>query len=133
MCRLVTGHKATALQQMTTNQELWMLTVTNLAGVYIWEGNRHQEVRSLLERIDPEHNFPVRATSQPAASLNTSSSFWTDGLPPVQFQPQNGPATSLARLRSKPHPDWEKATQKSNCRENYIKKKKRLTENRQSR
>ncbi|KAM7379216.1 hypothetical protein PAMP_004781 [Pampus punctatissimus] len=23
---------------------------------------------------------------------------WTDGLPPVQFQPQNGPTTSLTSL-----------------------------------
>uniref|UniRef100_A0A7N8XPI8 MAU2 chromatid cohesion factor homolog n=1 Tax=Mastacembelus armatus TaxID=205130 RepID=A0A7N8XPI8_9TELE len=91
MCRLVTGHKATALQeisqvcqlcqqsprlfanhaaqlhtllglycisvncmdnaeaqftaalQMTTHQELWTFIVTNLASVYIREGNRHQE------------------------------------------------------------------------------------------
>uniref|UniRef100_A0A671WU79 MAU2 chromatid cohesion factor homolog n=1 Tax=Sparus aurata TaxID=8175 RepID=A0A671WU79_SPAAU len=96
MCRLVTGHKATALQeisqvcqlcqqsprlftshaaqlhtllglycisvncmdnaeaqftaalQMTTHQELWTFIVTNLASVYIREGNRHQEVRKQL-------------------------------------------------------------------------------------
>uniref|UniRef100_A0A671X0D4 MAU2 chromatid cohesion factor homolog n=1 Tax=Sparus aurata TaxID=8175 RepID=A0A671X0D4_SPAAU len=108
MCRLVTGHKATALQeisqvcqlcqqsprlftshaaqlhtllglycisvncmdnaeaqftaalQMTTHQELWTFIVTNLASVYIREGNRHQELYSLLERINPDHNFPVR-------------------------------------------------------------------------
>uniref|UniRef100_A0A8C5CSQ8 MAU2 chromatid cohesion factor homolog n=1 Tax=Gadus morhua TaxID=8049 RepID=A0A8C5CSQ8_GADMO len=96
MCRLVTGHKATALQeisqvcqlfhqssrlftnhaaqlhtllglycisvncmdnaeaqftaalQMTTHQELWTFIVTNLASVYIREGNRQQEVLSLL-------------------------------------------------------------------------------------
>uniref|UniRef100_M4ACY8 MAU2 chromatid cohesion factor homolog n=1 Tax=Xiphophorus maculatus TaxID=8083 RepID=M4ACY8_XIPMA len=94
MCRLVTGHKATALQEisqvcqlcqqsprlfnnhaaqlhtllglycisvncmdnaeaqfttalrLTTHQELWTYIVTNLASVYIREGNRHQEVRT---------------------------------------------------------------------------------------
>uniref|UniRef100_H2L567 MAU2 chromatid cohesion factor homolog n=1 Tax=Oryzias latipes TaxID=8090 RepID=H2L567_ORYLA len=108
MCRLVTGHKATALQEisqvcqlcqqsprlftnhaaqlhtllglycisvncmdnaeaqfttalrLTTHQELWTYIVTNLASVYIREGNRHQELYSLLERINPDHNFPVR-------------------------------------------------------------------------
>uniref|UniRef100_A0A8C5ATN0 MAU2 chromatid cohesion factor homolog n=1 Tax=Gadus morhua TaxID=8049 RepID=A0A8C5ATN0_GADMO len=108
MCRLVTGHKATALQeisqvcqlfhqssrlftnhaaqlhtllglycisvncmdnaeaqftaalQMTTHQELWTFIVTNLASVYIREGNRQQELYSLLERINPDQNFPVR-------------------------------------------------------------------------
>lgn len=82
---------------MTTHQELWTFIVTNLASVYIREGNRHQEVGelllpptfkhiqiyiymyfnmfflmlgsnfffyqqlySLLERINPDHNFPVR-------------------------------------------------------------------------
>ncbi|XP_048352434.1 MAU2 chromatid cohesion factor homolog [Sphaerodactylus townsendi] len=107
MCRLVTGHKATALQEisqvcqlcqqsprlfsnhaaqlhtllglycisvncmdnaeaqfttalrLTTHQELWAFIVTNLASVYIREGNRHQELYSLLERINPDHNFPV--------------------------------------------------------------------------
>uniref|UniRef100_A0AAX7T7S5 MAU2 chromatid cohesion factor homolog n=1 Tax=Astatotilapia calliptera TaxID=8154 RepID=A0AAX7T7S5_ASTCA len=95
MCRLVTGHKATALQEisqvcqlcqqsprlftnhaaqlhtllglycisvncmdnaeaqfttalrLTTHQELWTYIVTNLASVYIREGNRHQEVKTL--------------------------------------------------------------------------------------
>uniref|UniRef100_A0A3B5LWH8 MAU2 chromatid cohesion factor homolog n=1 Tax=Xiphophorus couchianus TaxID=32473 RepID=A0A3B5LWH8_9TELE len=108
MCRLVTGHKATALQEisqvcqlcqqsprlfnnhaaqlhtllglycisvncmdnaeaqfttalrLTTHQELWTYIVTNLASVYIREGNRHQELYGLLERINPDHNFPVR-------------------------------------------------------------------------
>ncbi|KAK2504515.1 hypothetical protein MC885_012506, partial [Smutsia gigantea] len=109
MCRLVTGHKATALQEisqvcqlcqqsprlfsnhaaqlhtllglycvsvncmdsaeaqftaalrLTSQQELWAFIVTNLASVYIREGNRHQEVLySLLERINPDHSFPVR-------------------------------------------------------------------------
>uniref|UniRef100_A0A8C5B2T3 MAU2 chromatid cohesion factor homolog n=1 Tax=Gadus morhua TaxID=8049 RepID=A0A8C5B2T3_GADMO len=108
MCRLVTGHKATALQeisqvcqlcqqsprlftnhaaqlhtllglycisvncmdnaeaqfttalQLTSHQELWTFIVTNLASVYIREGNRHQELYSLLERINPDLNFPVR-------------------------------------------------------------------------
>ncbi|XP_059200463.1 LOW QUALITY PROTEIN: MAU2 chromatid cohesion factor homolog [Centropristis striata] len=49
----------TAALQLTTHQELWMFIVTNLASVYIWEGNRHQEVYSLLERINPDHNFPI--------------------------------------------------------------------------
>uniref|UniRef100_A0A3Q3KBC9 MAU2 chromatid cohesion factor homolog n=1 Tax=Monopterus albus TaxID=43700 RepID=A0A3Q3KBC9_MONAL len=97
MCRLVTGHKATALQEisqvcqlcqqsprlftnhaaqlhtllglycisvncmdnaeaqfttalrLTTHQELWTYIVTNLASVYIREGNRHQEVRRYNE------------------------------------------------------------------------------------
>uniref|UniRef100_A0A7N6B7D4 MAU2 chromatid cohesion factor homolog n=1 Tax=Anabas testudineus TaxID=64144 RepID=A0A7N6B7D4_ANATE len=241
MCRLVTGHKATALQeisqvcqlcqqsprlftnhaaqlhtllglycisvncmdnaeaqftaalQMTTHQELWTFIVTNLASVYIREGNRHQELYSLLERINPDHNFPVRrflretlkmsnaedlnrltacslvllghiffvlgnhresnnmvvpamqlASKIPDMSVQLWSSAllkdlnkacgntmdaheaaqmhqnfsqqllqdhiaacslpehnlisWTDGLPPVQFQPQNGPTTSLASL-----------------------------------
>ncbi|XP_073659239.1 MAU2 chromatid cohesion factor homolog isoform X4 [Tursiops truncatus] len=108
MCRLVTGHKATALQEisqvcqlcqqsprlfsnhaaqlhtllglycvsvncmdnaeaqfttalrLTNHQELWAFIVTNLASVYIREGNRHQELYSLLERINPDHSFPVR-------------------------------------------------------------------------
>uniref|UniRef100_A0A3B4UVL6 MAU2 chromatid cohesion factor homolog n=1 Tax=Seriola dumerili TaxID=41447 RepID=A0A3B4UVL6_SERDU len=241
MCRLVTGHKATALQeisqvcqlcqlsprlftnhaaqlhtllglycisvncmdnaeaqftaalQMTTHQELWTFIVTNLASVYIREGNRHQELYSLLERINPDHNFPVRrflretlkmsnaedlnrltacslvllghiffvlgnhresnnmvvpamqlASKIPDMSVQLWSSAllkdlnkacgntmdaheaaqmhqnfsqqllqdhiaacslpehnlisWTDGLPPGQFQPQNGPTTSLASL-----------------------------------
>uniref|UniRef100_A0A667WXU9 MAU2 chromatid cohesion factor homolog n=1 Tax=Myripristis murdjan TaxID=586833 RepID=A0A667WXU9_9TELE len=241
MCRLVTGHKATALQeisqvcqlcqqsprlfanhaaqlhtllglycisvncmdnaeaqftaalQMTTHQELWTFIVTNLASVYIREGNRQQELYGLLERINPDHNFPVRrflretlkmsnaedlnrltacslvllghiffvlgnhresnnmvvpamqlASKIPDMSVQLWSSAllkdlnkacgntmdaheaaqmhqnfsqqllqdhiaacslpehnlisWTDGLPPVQFQPQNGPTTSLASL-----------------------------------
>uniref|UniRef100_A0A8C5E2Q6 MAU2 chromatid cohesion factor homolog n=1 Tax=Gouania willdenowi TaxID=441366 RepID=A0A8C5E2Q6_GOUWI len=108
MCRLVTGHKATALQEisqvcqlcqqsprlftnhaaqlhtllglycisvncmdnaeaqfsaalrLTSHQELWTYIVTNLASVYIREGNRQQDLYSLLERINPDHNFPVR-------------------------------------------------------------------------
>uniref|UniRef100_A0AAQ5Z1I4 MAU2 chromatid cohesion factor homolog n=1 Tax=Amphiprion ocellaris TaxID=80972 RepID=A0AAQ5Z1I4_AMPOC len=117
MCRLVTGHKATALQeisqvcqlcqqsprlftnhaaqlhtllglycisvncmdnaeaqftaalQMTTHQELWTFIVTNLASVYIREGNRHQELYSLLERINPDHNFPVSSHCLRAAAF----------------------------------------------------------------
>lgn len=34
--------------QLTTHQELWAFIVTNLASVYIREGNRHQEVSCLL-------------------------------------------------------------------------------------
>ena len=30
--------------QLTNHQELWAFIVTNLASVYIREGNRHQEV-----------------------------------------------------------------------------------------
>uniref|UniRef100_A0A672HSA7 MAU2 chromatid cohesion factor homolog n=1 Tax=Salarias fasciatus TaxID=181472 RepID=A0A672HSA7_SALFA len=98
MCRLVTGHKATALQEvfliccccffvyinvicnacklhhglycisvncmdnaeaqfttalrLTTHQELWTYIVTNLASVYIREGNRHQEQSILLKRLN---------------------------------------------------------------------------------
>ncbi|KAG7273177.1 hypothetical protein CRUP_019304 [Coryphaenoides rupestris] len=117
MCRLVTGHKATALQeisqvcqlfhqssrlftnhaaqlhtllglycisvncmdnaeaqftaalQMTTHQELWTFIVTNLASVYIREGNRQQELYSLLERINPDHNFPVSSHCLRAAAF----------------------------------------------------------------
>uniref|UniRef100_A0A8C0GAN8 MAU2 chromatid cohesion factor homolog n=1 Tax=Chelonoidis abingdonii TaxID=106734 RepID=A0A8C0GAN8_CHEAB len=119
MCRLVTGHKATALQEisqvcqlcqqsprlfsnhaaqlhtllglycisvncmdnaeaqfttalrLTTHQELWAFIVTNLASVYIREGNRHQEVclYSLLERINPDHNFPVSSHCLRAAAF----------------------------------------------------------------
>uniref|UniRef100_A0A8D0GKG4 MAU2 chromatid cohesion factor homolog n=1 Tax=Sphenodon punctatus TaxID=8508 RepID=A0A8D0GKG4_SPHPU len=229
MCRLVTGHKATALQEisqvcqlcqqsprlfsnhaaqlhtllglycisvncmdnaeaqfttalrLTTHQELWAFIVTNLASVYIREGNRHQDLYSLLERINPDHNFPVSshclraaafyirgsvlfsvrqgrglesnnmvvpamqlASKIPDMSVQLWSSAllrdlnkacgnamdaheaaqmhqnfsqqllqdhieacslpehnlitWTDGPPPVQFQAQNGPTTSLASL-----------------------------------
>lgn len=35
--------------QLTTHQELWTYIVTNLASVYIREGNRHQEVRPRLD------------------------------------------------------------------------------------
>uniref|UniRef100_A0A8D2MNA4 MAU2 chromatid cohesion factor homolog n=1 Tax=Zonotrichia albicollis TaxID=44394 RepID=A0A8D2MNA4_ZONAL len=232
MCRLVTGHKATALQEisqvcqlcqqsprlfsnhaaqlhtllglycisvncmdnaeaqfttalrLTTHQELWAFIVTNLASVYIREGNRHQELYSLLERINPDHNFPVSSHCLRAAAFyirglfsffqgryneanrvpwwnlgfpwefrdpegifpifpgilalksqinpwksksqrDVGSEFgipgnsvmlrefpgsfsrdsdpvfplqWTDGPPPVQFQAQNGPTTSLASL-----------------------------------
>ncbi|KAM9322339.1 MAU2 chromatid cohesion factor homolog isoform 3-T3 [Pholidichthys leucotaenia] len=69
MCRLVTGHKATALQEMTTHQELWTFIVINLASVYIREGNRHQELYSLLERINPDHSFPVSSHCLRAAAF----------------------------------------------------------------
>ncbi|XP_014401220.1 PREDICTED: MAU2 chromatid cohesion factor homolog isoform X5 [Myotis davidii] len=118
MCRLVTGHKATALQEisqvcqlcqqsprlfsnhaaqlhtllglycvsvncmdnaeaqfttalrLTNHQELWAFIVTNLASVYIREGNRHQEVLySLLERINPDHSFPVSSHCLRAAAF----------------------------------------------------------------
>nr|XP_005024792.3 MAU2 chromatid cohesion factor homolog [Anas platyrhynchos] len=117
MCRLVTGHKATALQEisqvcqlcqqsprlfsnhaaqlhtllglycisvncmdnaeaqfttalrLTTHQELWAFIVTNLASVYIREGNRQQELYSLLERINPDHNFPVSSHCLRAAAF----------------------------------------------------------------
>ncbi|KAG9343649.1 hypothetical protein JZ751_013819 [Albula glossodonta] len=117
MCRLVTGHKATALQEglycisvncmdnaeaqfttalrLTTHQELWTFIVTNLASVYIREGNRHQELYSLLERINPDHNFPVRTTSQPAASQSTTSSVGRMALPLFS-----------SRLRMAPPPAW---------------------------
>ncbi|ETE71001.1 MAU2 chromatid cohesion factor-like protein, partial [Ophiophagus hannah] len=154
----------TTALRLTTHQELWAFIVTNLASVYIREGNRHQELYSLLERINPDHNFPVRrflretlkmsnaedlnrltacslvllghifyvlgnhresnnmvvpamqlASKIPDMSVQLWSSallrgqltpmdhnsmdvFWTDGPPPVQFQAQNGPTTSLASL-----------------------------------
>uniref|UniRef100_A0A674DPC1 MAU2 chromatid cohesion factor homolog n=1 Tax=Salmo trutta TaxID=8032 RepID=A0A674DPC1_SALTR len=113
MCRLVTGHKATALQELfcydflccadhlprhccglfqglyclsvncmdnaeaqftaalrlTTHQELWAFIVTNLASVYIREGNRDQELYNLLERINPDHNFPVSSHCLRAAAF----------------------------------------------------------------
>ncbi|KPP68020.1 MAU2 chromatid cohesion factor-like, partial [Scleropages formosus] len=91
MCRLVTGHKATALQEglycisvncmdnaeaqfttalrLTTHQELWTFIVTNLASVYIREGNRHQELYSLLERINPDQSFPVSSHCLRAAAF----------------------------------------------------------------
>uniref|UniRef100_A0A8C1Y3A9 MAU2 chromatid cohesion factor homolog n=1 Tax=Cyprinus carpio TaxID=7962 RepID=A0A8C1Y3A9_CYPCA len=117
MCRLVTGHKATALQEisqvcqlcqqsprlfsnhaaqlhtllglycisvncmdnaeaqfttalrLTSHQELWTFIVTNLASVYIREGNRHQELYSLLERINPDQNFPVSSHCLRAAAF----------------------------------------------------------------
>ncbi|OXB68600.1 UNVERIFIED_CONTAM: hypothetical protein H355_009745, partial [Colinus virginianus] len=235
MCRLVTGHKATALQEisqvcqlcqqsprlfsnhaaqlhtllglycisvncmdnaeaqfttalrLTTHQELWAFIVTNLASVYIREGNRHQEVSarcllpaalsdfalspfeqsktfftqfvSALQLIGKDKSRPqfsceesnnmvvpamqlaskipdmsvqlwssallrdlnkacgnamdaheaaqmhqnfsqqllqdhIEACSLPEHNLIT----WTDGPPPVQFQAQNGPTTSLASL-----------------------------------
>lgn len=34
--------------QLTTHQELWTYIVTNLASVYIREGNRHQEVSEVI-------------------------------------------------------------------------------------
>lgn len=37
-----------SLFQLTTHQELWAFIVTNLASVYIREGNRDQEVRGHL-------------------------------------------------------------------------------------
>ncbi|KAL7992954.1 hypothetical protein Chor_017210 [Crotalus horridus] len=131
---------------LTTHQELWAFIVTNLASVYIREGNRHQELYSLLERINPDHNFPVSSHCLRAAAFyirglfsffqgryNEAKRFlretlkmsnaedlnrltacslvllghifyvlgnhrWTDGPPPVQFQAQNGPTTSLASL-----------------------------------
>uniref|UniRef100_UPI00358F59A7 MAU2 chromatid cohesion factor homolog n=1 Tax=Myxine glutinosa TaxID=7769 RepID=UPI00358F59A7 len=117
MCRLVTGHKALALQEisqacqlcqhlprlfsthaaqlhtllglysvsvncmdsaeaqfttalrLTTHQELWTYIVTNLASVYIREGNRHQDLYTLLERINPDHNFPVSSHCLRAAAF----------------------------------------------------------------
>lgn len=34
-----------SVSQLSSHQELWTFIVTNLASVYIREGNRHQEVR----------------------------------------------------------------------------------------
>ncbi|KAF6724193.1 MAU2 chromatid cohesion factor-like [Oryzias melastigma] len=55
--------------KLTTHQELWTYIVTNLASVYIREGNRHQELYSLLERINPDHNFPVSSHCLRAAAF----------------------------------------------------------------
>lgn len=38
------SHTLPVVVQLTTHQELWTYIVTNLASVYIREGNRHQEV-----------------------------------------------------------------------------------------
>lgn len=38
------SHTLPVVFQLTTHQELWTYIVTNLASVYIREGNRHQEV-----------------------------------------------------------------------------------------
>lgn len=62
----------------------------------------------------PEHNLISVSTTSISHTVNSESfkpawifkdTFvwcvvvqWTDGLPPVQFQPQNGPTTSLASL-----------------------------------
>ncbi|KAM7400789.1 hypothetical protein PAMA_005127 [Pampus argenteus] len=189
MCRLVTGHKATALQevsqqlflsfasslpdclqimllsfihywdstvfsvncmdnaeaqftaalQMTTHQELWTFIVTNLASVYIREGNRHQEESNNMvvpamqlaskipdmsvqlwssallkdlnkacgntmdahEAAQMHQNFSQQLLQDHIAACSLPEHdviSWTDGLPPVQFQPQNGPTTSLTSL-----------------------------------
>lgn len=54
---------------LTNQQELWAFIVTNLASVYIREGNRHQELYSLLERINPDHSFPVSSHCLRAAAF----------------------------------------------------------------
>ncbi|KAA0719559.1 MAU2 chromatid cohesion factor -like protein [Triplophysa tibetana] len=59
----------TTALRLTTHQELWTFIVTNLASVYIREGNRHQELYSLLERINPDHNFPVSSHCLRAAAF----------------------------------------------------------------
>ncbi|XP_057240992.1 MAU2 chromatid cohesion factor homolog [Malurus melanocephalus] len=59
----------TTALRLTTHQELWAFIVTNLASVYIREGNRHQELYSLLERINPDHNFPVSSHCLRAAAF----------------------------------------------------------------
>ncbi|XP_062337579.1 MAU2 chromatid cohesion factor homolog [Osmerus eperlanus] len=47
----------------------WAFIVTNLASVYIREGTRQQELYSLLERINPDHNFPVSSHCLRAAAF----------------------------------------------------------------
>ncbi|KAK5604271.1 mau2 chromatid cohesion factor [Crenichthys baileyi] len=59
----------TTALRLTTHQELWTYIVTNLASVYIREGNRHQELYGLLERINPDHNFPVSSHCLRAAAF----------------------------------------------------------------
>lgn len=44
LCPPVASDVSGILFQLTTHQELWTYIVTNLASVYIREGNRHQEV-----------------------------------------------------------------------------------------
>ena len=41
-------HVRSVVFQLTTHQELWTYIVTNLASVYIREGNRHQEVSLVI-------------------------------------------------------------------------------------
>lgn len=119
MCRLVTGHKATALQEisqvcqlcqqsprlfsnhaaqlhtllglycvsvncmdnaeaqfttalrLTNHQELWAFIVTNLASVYIREGNRHQEVVAvqLIGEDQPRPQLPCQLTLPPSGGF----------------------------------------------------------------
>ncbi|KPP65714.1 MAU2 chromatid cohesion factor-like [Scleropages formosus] len=59
----------TTALRLTTHQELWTFIVTNLASVYIREGNRHQELYSLLERINPDRSFPVSSHCLRAAAF----------------------------------------------------------------
>uniref|UniRef100_A0A8C5E274 MAU2 chromatid cohesion factor homolog n=1 Tax=Gouania willdenowi TaxID=441366 RepID=A0A8C5E274_GOUWI len=58
-----------AALRLTSHQELWTYIVTNLASVYIREGNRQQDLYSLLERINPDHNFPVSSHCLRAAAF----------------------------------------------------------------
>ncbi|OWK51290.1 MAU2 chromatid cohesion factor [Lonchura striata] len=174
MCRLVTGHKATALQEISQVCQLCQQSprlfsnhaaqLHTLLGLYCISVNCMDNAEaqfttalrlySLLERINPDHNFPVSnnmvvpamqlASKIPDMSVQLWSSAllrdlnkacgnamdaheaaqmhqnfsqqllqdhieacslpehnlitWTDGPPPVQFQAQNGPTTSLASL-----------------------------------
>lgn len=47
------------LPQLTTHQELWTFIVTNLASVYIREGNRHQEASHLTSYIGVPYFYQV--------------------------------------------------------------------------
>lgn len=63
--------------QLTTHQELWTYIVTNLASVYIREGNRHQEVSPVITG----HVFKSQqsnAISITAAAVDYFSKLWTN-------------------------------------------------------
>lgn len=57
--------------QLTTHQELWTYIVTNLASVYIREGNRHQEVSSLTDPVfKSQHSSVPYITATTGLHLN---------------------------------------------------------------
>ncbi|PKU30150.1 hypothetical protein llap_19546 [Limosa lapponica baueri] len=118
MCRLVTGHKATALQEAifardTENVKCRRLesidgVFSRAPGSHILRVGESQDLNKACgnamdahEAAQMHQNFSqqllqdhIEACSLPEHNLIT----WTDGPPPVQFQAQNGPTTSLASL-----------------------------------